>query len=70
MTKSLIIAVSVVIAGLRCFGVKDEIFQAIAHLWVGGLFAAGFLGKRWCLYQGIGLSVVEVACFILMGKSK
>lgn len=61
-----IIAVSIVIALVRIAGVKHEAFQAIAHLWVGGLSGAWFV-DRTKLYgwSVVALSVVEVACFLV-----
>lgn len=38
-------------------------YEAMAHVLVGGLFGAWFGGRvKWCLYCGIGLSVLEVIC--------
>lgn len=62
----------IVISGLlgvaRLMGAKSIAFQAIAHVFVGGLFGAGFVAgdneQRW-FYLGlaIGLSVLEVFAF-------
>jgi hypothetical protein len=52
---------------LRVFGHKSEIFQAVAHLYVGFLFGIG-LGKKnkVAIAIAVGLSVLELICFIVM----
>ena len=60
-----LLGTSIVIGLLRVFGFKSEFYQAIAHVFVGGLFGAAIAtGNRqlWCL--GIGLTVVEVVVFL------
>lgn len=71
----LLLAVSVAIAAMRVSGHKSEAFQAVAHLFVGGLLGAWLVG-RLCrnvvthsdrlLWAGLALalSVVEVVCFV------
>ncbi len=56
--------VSIVLALLRIGGEKGELFQAIAHLWAGGLFVAGVIRNRPALWIAIALSLVELACFL------
>lgn len=69
------ILIAVALAALRIAGHKSAMFQAAAHLFVGGLFAVGYRDYRrdWASESGskaalfniwiaIALSVVEVAC--------
>jgi hypothetical protein len=75
-TNTLLALVSVVLASLRVGGLTSEAFQAVAHLWVGGLFAAGYVqySATWGtdrrndamlkIWLGVGLSVIELACFL------
>lgn len=61
MKDILIIIASIMFAALRIAGFKDPAFQAFAHLWVGGLFVAWLMNKRW--FYGAwfwGLCAVEV----------
>jgi len=65
----LTIPIAVVLAALRLMGHKDQAFQAAAHLFVGGLFVAWFLGRppaqaRWNLAIAVVLSVIELAAFL------
>jgi dolichyl-phosphate-mannose--protein O-mannosyl transferase len=62
MIASLILTVaSLVLGALRIHGEKGEIFQAIAHLFVGGLFVAcWFSFKWWHLVLAVGLCLLEV----------
>lgn len=62
--------IAVALGVLRVMGHKSEAFQAVAHLYVGGLFGAFFAGRvRLYLYLAIGLSLTEAACFLLgIGK--
>lgn len=72
MTFIACLAVAVVLALLRMAGYASEFFQAIAHVFVGGLFAAWIADRRnrKYLYLGIGLTVVEVGCFLILGRSR
>lgn len=62
----LFVLLSIMFAVMRIAGVKDEIFQAFAHVWVGFLLCLivykleGDL-PRWLLGW---LTVVEVVCFV------
>lgn len=59
------IASSVALALIRAGGEKGQVFQAVAHLFVGGLFASYFATKRPIyLVLALSLSAVEVACFL------
>ena len=65
----------VVLGGLRVAGVTSPAFQAVAHLFVGGLFG-GWLVLRQEIdtvsveeanknfWMAIGLSVLELVCFL------
>jgi hypothetical protein len=65
LTPALILA-AVILGALRLFfGFKSIAFQAMAHLFVGGLFGAYFAGRqKLLLWLGIGLSVAELAAFL------
>jgi hypothetical protein len=61
--------VCLVLAALRIAGEKGEIFQALAHLWVGALVAVWWVSidRRESKVAGwlvVALSVIEVLCFI------
>lgn len=58
--------VSILLAGLRISGIKHIAFQAVAHVFVGGLFAVWLTNRKpaYYLHLTIFLSVVEVACAI------
>lgn len=63
------------LAALRVGGETGAAFQAVAHLFVGGAFAAGWRGwstdtlKTTPFIQGLVLTAVETACFLLLPKS-
>lgn len=59
-----LIAMSALFGGLRVMGVKAVLFQAFAHVWVGGLFGAGFKGDKHCMALAITLTVLETVCFL------
>ena len=71
MKTPLVILISAALALARILGVKHEAYQAVAHLWVGGLIGAWLLTRKTkdvdsvYLWSVIVLSVVEVACFIV-----
>ena len=65
MSLALILITSIILGALRIGGEKGEIFQAVAHLRVGGLFVAGTLRSRSVLWIAIALSVLELACFLV-----
>jgi hypothetical protein len=68
--KFAIIAIAVVLGVIRPFLSPHPVslqgsYEAIAHLFVGGVFGAWLLTRaRWLLVIGIGLTVVEVASTI------
>lgn len=65
MKPTAVILISVLFAAVRIAGHKSEAFQAIAHLWVGGLCGAFALGRYWLYgWLVIILSIIEVACFV------
>lgn len=65
MRSTLIVVATVIISLARIYGLKDEAFQAVAHLFVGGLAGAWLVAKR-SLYLDafVALCVVEVLCFL------
>ena len=74
---ALLLAIAAVFATLRIGGQAGETFQAAAHLYVGGLlgacvndffFAIDDENDRrmyWYFGIGLGLSLVEAACFLV-----
>lgn len=72
MRITTIITVGLFFAILRIAGLRSEAFQALAHLYVGGLLGAYFQdrqGAKDCLVVAIVLSVVELACFLLLSRN-
>lgn len=81
LTTALKASVAVVLAAMRIAGQKSPTFQAVAHIYVTGLFVGWWLrfdlaetegqAERWApqarvnLALAVGLTVVEVACFLL-----
>lgn len=60
------VLVALVLAGIRIAGIKTVLFQAAAHLYVGGLFGAYFAGWRQpYLWLALGLTLVETICFLV-----
>lgn len=61
-----LVLLAVVTGAVRLLGVKTALYQALAHVYVGGLFGAAFVGKRRWLYLvlAIGLTVLEVGAFL------
>jgi len=73
-------AIAVVLAVVRIMGHKSEAFQAVAHLFVGGLFASAWLQfseintekssirhpplARENLILAVLLSLIELGCFL------
>ena len=65
MSLALILIMSIILGALRIGGERGEIFQAVAHLWVGGLFVGGVLRSLSYLWIAIALSLLELACFLV-----
>jgi hypothetical protein len=66
---AILIIVSVVLGSFRVLGFKSEFYQATAHLWVGILIGLWCYGeKRLSPWLVIALSILEVACFLLLPK--
>ena len=75
-----LLLVSIVIGLLRIIGEKGDIFKDIAHFWVAGLFAAGYMQFKYTaknpdylkdkiaalnkIRMAITLSIIEVICAI------
>jgi hypothetical protein len=68
----LLVLVSILFAFGRIAGMKGKIFQALAHLWIGGLIGAATINhSSFLLIQIISLSIVELFCFfVLKGPSE
>lgn len=82
MTRFLLIVATTAIGAARAEGLKALWFQAIAHLFVGGLFGAWFASQRVKYFESLDtiamsrdpfyfffalvLTIVEVACFFLV----
>ncbi len=63
MIVNLLVAASLCI--FRVIGYKSQAFQAIAHLYMGGLFMGAYSKKSWLLWGVFTvLCVVEVFCFL------
>jgi MFS family permease len=62
-------AIAFVLAALRVAGHKSQSFQAVAHLFVGGLLTEWWVGSLSWRYShtfwiAVSLSIVELACFL------
>lgn len=65
----LVILFAVALGILRAVGVTHIAFQAVAHLFLGGVIVAACYAKldRWKLiFVAAGLSVLEVICFFTL----
>jgi hypothetical protein len=61
----LLILVSVLVGIPRVLGATHIAYQALAHLWVGGLFGAAFATRKPpFLSCAIGLTLLEILCFL------
>lgn len=56
--------IAVVLGFLRVVGHKSPAYQAIAHMYVGAMFA--HYKDRWSLILAIALTVLEAACFFML----
>lgn len=63
----IVIIISMILVALRIVGIKSAIYQAIAHIFVGGLGGMWIVNRK-PLYLGlvIGLSIIETLCAILL----
>lgn len=66
----IVILVSIVLVIARFAGVKNEPFQATAHLWVGGLIATWWwfrFAPRGSIagWLTIGMSIAELVAFLV-----
>lgn len=65
--KIAVIAIAIVLAAIRPFLAPHPVslqgsYEALAHLFVGGVFGAWLVTKsRWLLAIGIGMTIVEIA---------
>jgi uncharacterized membrane protein YdcZ (DUF606 family) len=60
-----LIVLSVLVGIPRALGIKHVAYQALAHLWVGGMFGAAFATRKPpYLSCAIGLTVLEILCFL------
>lgn len=58
--------IALIIGILRIIGIKAAWFQAIAHLYVGGLFGSWWQSRDPIpLVLAVSLSVLEVVCFLI-----
>lgn len=61
-----VLAVAVALGLTRVFGVTHIAYQAVAHLFVGGLFGAWLVNRRWWLLATfIILTVLETVCAVV-----
>jgi uncharacterized membrane protein len=64
--SAFIILPSAALALIRLSGHKSQAYQAVAHLWVGGLCGAWWIERTPMLLHAIVvLSIVEVMCFFV-----
>lgn len=59
--------IALVLGWLRASGTKDPIFQAIAHLYIGGLIGYSVACQRhrdYYLAIVVWLSILELVCFL------
>jgi hypothetical protein len=64
-----IVIIALVLGTLRVLGHKSQAFQAIAHLFVGGLFGAWMAGHNTVFITvAVLLSIVELLCFLFLKK--
>lgn len=65
----ILVALSVAVGLPRVLGQHSEMYQAIAHVYVGGLGGAWIAERRRLdLVLLLVLSALEVACFLYYGK--
>lgn len=66
----LIVLASVALGAARLAGVRHIAFQAVAHLWVGGLVGAQVArgGDRFLLWVTVALSVLELGAFVFLPR--
>jgi hypothetical protein len=67
LREVLVLLTSVVIAALRIGGAKSASYQALAHLFLGGLGVSWMTGWRWFSFDALLfwlLCVVEAGCFL------
>ena len=63
----LLVLQSLIIALCRIYGIKGKRFEAVSHLFIGGLIGAAIINHSlFLIIQIVGLSVVEVFCFLLL----
>lgn len=64
-----LITISILLSVFRALGFKSQSYQAIAHLFVGGLIGSYIASRRsYLLYLTFGLSIVEIICFSVFRK--
>ena len=63
------VLIALALAALRIAGHKSQMFQGVAHIYVGGLIGVwlGDRSRKGALALAVGLTVVETVCF-LVGK--
>lgn len=66
MLPTILLIATTVLALLRMAGVTHIAFQAIAHVFVGGLIGAWLADRKnvLCARLALSLTAVEVACFV------
>lgn len=62
----MIYLIAVVLGMLRIMGEKAAWYQAVSHLFVGGLFGSWWQsGNKIPLIVAISLSILELVCFLV-----
>lgn len=65
MKKVVLVLAAIAIASARVGGCKTQLFQAIAHLFLGGLVVDWRYGYKLAGQLALALSVVETVCFLI-----
>jgi hypothetical protein len=67
MKALFIVSYAAAVAALRLDGVTTQAFQAVAHMFVYGMFVAWRLKAEYgrvCLAAGLAVTAVEAYCFL------
>ena len=66
MTPAIVVMIGVVFACLRIAGETSTPFQALVHLYVGGLCGAWCVGRKPWLLEGVtALALLELVAFLV-----
>ena len=66
MTATILVLTGATFACLRIAGETSTLFQALVHLYVGGLFGAWYASRKpWLLEGASTLSLLELFAFLV-----